>query len=63
VAGIEFVEDGHGRRWTYDVNGTTNFNADVEHAHGLDGMGAIARLAARELDAARHLGDVRSPAA
>ena len=47
VAGIEFVEDAQGVRYTYDINGTTNYNADVESRHGLDGMDAIARLAAR----------------
>lgn len=49
VAGIEFVEDARGDRYTYDINGTTNYNADVEAEHGLDGMDAIARLAGREL--------------
>jgi hypothetical protein len=44
VAGIEFVEDEQGRRFTYDINGTTNYNADVEGQHGLHGMGAVARL-------------------
>jgi glutathione synthase/RimK-type ligase-like ATP-grasp enzyme len=53
VAGIEFVEDENGVRYTYDINGTTNFNADVEAKHGLSGMGAIARLLERELDAIR----------
>lgn len=49
VAGIEFVEDADGVRWTYDVNCNTNYNGDVEAAHGLDGMAAIAALCAREL--------------
>ncbi|MCB9743467.1 MAG: alpha-L-glutamate ligase [Alphaproteobacteria bacterium] len=49
VAGIEFVEDAQGRRYTYDINGTTNYNGQVEAAHGLDGMGAIAALAERLL--------------
>jgi len=49
LAGIEFVTDAEGRRWTYDVNGTTNYNATVEAAHGLHGMRSIAALAAREL--------------
>ncbi|MEC7948110.1 MAG: alpha-L-glutamate ligase [Myxococcota bacterium] len=44
VAGIEFVEDADGVRWTYDVNGTTNYNGSVEAEHGLHGMGAIADL-------------------
>ena len=49
LAGIEFVEDRDGVRWTYDVNGTTNFNGTLEAQHGLDGMGAIAELAERKL--------------
>lgn len=51
LAGIEFVEDAEGRRYTYDINGTTNYNADVEAAHGLHGMGAVADLVVRELHA------------
>ena len=49
VAGIEFVTDADGNRWTYDVNATSNYNGTVEGAHGLDGMGAIADLCARLL--------------
>lgn len=49
VAGIEFVEDAEGRRYVYDINGTTNYNSDVEAQHGLSGMAAIAALAEREL--------------
>ncbi len=49
VAGIEFIEDGHGNRFVYDINGTTNYNSAVEAAHGLHGMGAIADLCLREL--------------
>lgn len=51
IAGIEFVEDRHGVRYTYDINGTTNFNQDVEARHGVSGMDAIARVAARSLAA------------
>lgn len=49
LAGIEYVTDAEGRRWTYDINGTTNYNGTVEAAHGLSGMGALAALAEREL--------------
>ena len=49
LAGIEFVTDRQGRRWTYDVNGTTNYNGTVEAEHGLSGMGALARLAQHRL--------------
>lgn len=51
IAGIEFVEDRDGVRYTYDVNGTTNFNEDVEARHGLSGMDAVARTAADALAA------------
>jgi glutathione synthase/RimK-type ligase-like ATP-grasp enzyme len=49
VAGIEFVEDREGHRYTYDVNANSNYNGTVESEHGLDGMGAIAELCAAEL--------------
>ena len=49
VAGIEFVEGRDGRRYTYDVNMNTNYNAEVEASHKLDGMAAIAALCEREL--------------
>jgi hypothetical protein len=49
LAGIEFVEDAQGRRWTYDVNGTTNFNQALEARHGLDGWAAVAALAEARL--------------
>jgi len=42
IAGIEFVQDEDGVRYTYDINGTTNFNATVEAAHGVYGMDALA---------------------
>lgn len=49
VAGIEFVEDANGDRYTYDINGTTNFNPDVEQEAGVRGMAFVAALAARLL--------------
>jgi hypothetical protein len=49
IAGIEFVEDREGGRYTYDINCTTNYNQDVEARHGLDGMDAIARMAGQKL--------------
>jgi len=49
IAGIEWVEDADGKRFVYDINGTTNFNSDLEAEHSLDGMGAVADLCAREL--------------
>lgn len=49
VAGIEWVEDEAGNRFVYDINGTSNYNAEVEAVHGVYGMGAIAKLVEREL--------------
>jgi len=49
VAGIEFVTGKDGRRYTYDINGTTNYNADVEAEAEVSGMGFIADLAYRLL--------------
>lgn len=49
LAGIEFVEDADGKRWVYDINGTSNYNAAVEAQHGFSGMGAVADLCARLL--------------
>lgn len=43
IAGIEFVEDADGRRYTYDINGTTNYNESVGKKAGVDGMREIAR--------------------
>lgn len=49
LAGIEFVEDADGNRYTYDINGTTNYNAQVEAEHGLSGMRALAELVLQEV--------------
>lgn len=43
IAGIEFVEDAEGRRYTYDINGTTNYNQVLGREIGVDGMGEVAR--------------------
>jgi hypothetical protein len=51
VAGIEWVEDEAGNRYVYDINGTSNYNSDVEAEHGIHGMDEIAGLCARELAA------------
>ena len=42
VAGIEFIEDAHGRPYTYDVNTNTNYNPEAEAKDGRRGMQAIA---------------------
>jgi glutathione synthase/RimK-type ligase-like ATP-grasp enzyme len=59
VAGIEFVTDKDGVRYTYDINGTSNYNGGVEDQSGFHGMGAIADLVKRELGTRL----VRAPAA
>ncbi len=43
VAGIEFVEDADGRRYTYDINGTTNYSGVLGEQIGIDGMREFAR--------------------
>src|SRR6201998_1583019 len=42
IAGIEFIVDGAGRPFSYDVNTNTNYNPDAEAKDGRSGMGAIA---------------------
>lgn len=49
VAGFEFIEDGHGNKITYDINGTTNYSPGVEERHGLNGMESVARLIGEEV--------------
>ena len=47
IAGIEFVEDARGNRYTYDINGTTNYNQALGAMMGVDGMRAVARYVRR----------------
>ena len=47
IAGIEFVEDERGKRYTYDVNGTTNYNQTLGAQIGIDGMREVARYVRR----------------
>jgi len=49
IAGIEFITDGAGELYTYDVNTNTNYNPDAEKEAGLYGMRAIARYLGAEL--------------
>ncbi len=42
LAGIEFVEDAEGRRYTYDINGTTNYSGVLGQRIGIDGMAEVA---------------------
>ncbi len=43
IAGIEFIEDTRGNRYTYDINGTTNYNQTLGTQMGIDGMREVAR--------------------
>ena len=43
IAGIEFVEDAQGRRYTYDINGTTNYNQSLGREIGVQGMVKIGK--------------------
>jgi hypothetical protein len=49
IAGIEFVEDAEGNRYTYDINSNTNYNATLGKQLGIDGMTEVARWLAREV--------------
>jgi D-alanine-D-alanine ligase-like ATP-grasp enzyme len=49
IAAIEFVVDGEGRAYTYDLNINTNYNQEAEQRAGISGMDAIARFLGREL--------------
>ena len=49
VAGIEFVEADDGQRYTYDINGTTNYNAKLGAQMGVNGMAELADFVKREL--------------
>lgn len=42
VAGIEFIRDERGERYTYDVNTNTNYNSQAESRAGVSGMGRLA---------------------
>jgi glutathione synthase/RimK-type ligase-like ATP-grasp enzyme len=43
VAGIEFIEDARGNKYTYDINGTTNYSGALGKRIGIDGMREFAR--------------------
>lgn len=49
IAGIEFIVDSDGNKYTYDINTNTNYNPRAEAKAGKSGMQAIAHLLCREL--------------
>ena len=49
IAGIEFIVDAAGTKYTYDINTNTNYNSAAEKAAGRSGMAAIATYLGKEL--------------
>jgi hypothetical protein len=49
VAGIEFIEDAQGKRFTYDINGTTNYSGALIQETGIDGMAELAAYIRRRV--------------
>ena len=49
IAGVEFIVDREGTKYTYDINTNTNYNPAAEAAGGQSGMGAIADYLGAEL--------------
>jgi len=49
IAGIEFIVDADGTKYTYDINTNTNYNPAAEKSAGRSGMDAIATFLGREL--------------
>jgi hypothetical protein len=50
IAGFEFIETADGRLVTYDINTTTNYNAEIEAAAPRPALGAVADFFGRLLD-------------
>jgi len=51
VAGVEFIRDGDGQLYAYDINTNTNYNPDAELTTGVSGMGKLAKFLFSELSA------------
>ena len=49
IAGIEFIVDADGNKYTYDINTNTNYNPRAEAVAGVYGMQSIAHYLCREL--------------
>jgi len=60
VAGVEFIKDGEGELYTYDLNTNTNYNGAAEERAGRHGMRAVAAFLGEEL---LRLGESRLDAA
>ena len=62
IAGIEFIVDADGNKFTYDINTNTNYNPTAESAAGRSGMAAIAAYLGRELEKTGWQGSAESVA-
>jgi hypothetical protein len=49
IAGIEFILDKNGTKYTYDINTNTNYNSTAEAETGQSGMAAIANYLGEQL--------------
>ena len=49
IAGIEYITDKKGIRYTYDVNTNTNYNSIAENKANIEGMFEIAKFIKKEL--------------
>tara|TARA_B100000029_G_scaffold513244_1_gene612170 strand:+ start:718 stop:1644 length:927 start_codon:yes stop_codon:yes gene_type:complete len=50
IAGVEFLEDGQGQLFTYDINTNTNYNSIAENLSKFSGMKTIANFLNAELN-------------
>ena len=55
LAGIEYVEGANGVRYTYDINGTTNYNNQLGAQIGVFGMTEVAKFIKKEVLASQEL--------
>jgi hypothetical protein len=55
IAGIEFIEAADGTRYTYDINGTTNYSGVLAEMTGIEGMREVARWLRRDVAPALQL--------
>lgn len=51
VAGVEFIRNGDGQLYAYDINTNTNYNPDAEMTAGVSGMRKLANFLFSELSA------------
>lgn len=49
VAGIEYITDHQGRRYVYDINGTTNYSGVLGQRIGIDGMRELVRYLSEQV--------------